>query len=122
MFRAALRQYLEEAAKRAVTDGALPDVPLPSVEVDVPRGRRHADYARNLPLALAPPPRGPPPPGETARPLAAPRETPPQQVARVEIAGAGFINFFLAPAWLHDLLRHIYSAGDTYGNRDLGRR
>ncbi|KRT77159.1 MAG: arginyl-tRNA synthetase, arginyl-tRNA synthetase [Armatimonadetes bacterium CSP1-3] len=120
MFRAALRQYLEEAAKRAVTDGALPDVPLPSVEVDVPRGRRHADYATNLPLALAR--TAGRPPREIAQAIVDALEIPPQQVARVEIAGAGFINFFLAPAWLHDLLRHIYSAGDTYGNRDLGRR
>src|SRR4030066_6335 len=80
MFRAALRQYLEAAAKRAVTDGALPDVPLPSVEVDVPRGRRHADYATNLPLALAR--TAGRPPREIAQAIVAALEIPPQQVAR----------------------------------------
>ena len=98
--------------------GALPTVPLPEVEVDVPRGRRHADYASNLPLALARicgrPPR------EVARALVDALEVPPQQVARVEVAGAGFINFFLAPAWLHELLKQIHAAGEAYGNRDLG--
>src|SRR3990172_11441733 len=102
MFRAALRQYLEAAAKRAATAGAPPPPPPPRP------GPGPRPAAR--------------PPGEIAQAIVDALEIPPQQVARVEIAGAGFINFFVAPAWLHDLLRHIYSAGDTYGNRDLGRR
>ncbi len=118
MFRAALRTYLEAAARRAMAAGALPAVPLPEVEVDVPRGRRHADYASNLPLVLAR--SAGRPPREVARVLVDALELPPQQVTRVEVAGAGFINFFLAPAWLHELLRHIHAAGEAYGSRDVG--
>jgi arginyl-tRNA synthetase len=119
MFREALRRYLEEAARRAVAAGRLPDVPLPPVEVEIPRGRRHADYASNLPLALGP--AAGRPPREIADILFAALEIPPDRVARVEIAGPGFINFFLAPAWLHVLLRQIHAAGQRYGDRDLGR-
>ncbi|MBI3975220.1 MAG: arginine--tRNA ligase [Armatimonadetes bacterium] len=119
MFKEALRRYLEEAARRAVARGALPDVPLPPVEVEVPRGRRHADYASSLPLALAKPAGRPP--REVAQALVDALEIPPAHVSRAEVAGAGFVNFFLAPAWLQELLRRIHAAGDRYGNRDLGR-
>src|SRR5574341_496643 len=119
MFKAALRRHLEAATQRAVTGGRLPNVPLPPFEVEVPRGRRHADYASNLPLALAG--AAARPPREIAQILVDALEIPAEQVARVEVAGPGFINFFLAPSWLHDLLRQIHAAGDGYGDADLGR-
>jgi arginyl-tRNA synthetase len=45
-------------------------------------------------------------------------------LARVEIAGPGFLNLFLAPTWLHDVLRTVVTEGDAYGRgTDLaGRR
>jgi len=118
MFKAALRQHLEAAFRRAVARGTLPDVPLPPIEVEVPRGRRHADYASNLPLVLAK--AAARPPALIARALIEALEIPAAQVGRVEAAGAGFINFFLAPAWLQELLRAIHAAGADYGNSDLG--
>lgn len=119
MFKEALQRYLEDAARRAVARGTLPDVPLPPVEVEIPRDRRHADYASNLPLALARAARRSP--REIADILVNALEIPPQHVARVEVGGAGFINFRLAPAWLHDVLRQLHAAGDRYGDQDVGR-
>ena len=41
-----------------------------------------------------------------------------------EIAGPGFLNLFLAPTWLHDVLRDVVAAGDRYGRSTIlaGRR
>ncbi len=119
MFKEALRRYLEEAARRAVARGSLPDVPLPPVEVEMPRGRRFADYASGLALALAKPAGRPP--REVAQALAGALEIPPGRVTRVEVAGPGFLNFFLAPEWLQELVRRIHAAGDHYGTQELGR-
>jgi len=43
------------------------------------------------------------------------------QVAKVEIAGPGFINFFLAPGAYHAELRRILAEGDAYGRNDSGK-
>jgi arginyl-tRNA synthetase len=43
---------------------------------------------------------------------------PPPHVERVEVAGPGFLNFFLSPSWLHDVLREVVAAGDAYGRGD----
>ncbi|MGH7418462.1 MAG: arginine--tRNA ligase, partial [Candidatus Rokuibacteriota bacterium] len=87
MFKEALRRYLEDAAQRAVARGALPQVPLPPVEVEMPRGRRHADYASGLPLALAKPVGRSP--REVAQVLVDTLEIPADEVTRVEVAGPG---------------------------------
>ncbi|HEV8338023.1 MAG TPA: arginine--tRNA ligase [bacterium] len=119
MFKEALRRYLEEAARRTVARGVLPDVPIPPVEVEVPRGRRIADYASGLALALAKPVGRPP--REVAQLLVDGLEIPSAHVTRVEVAGPGFINFFLAPSWLHMLVRRIQEAGERYGDAEAGR-
>ena len=41
-------------------------------------------------------------------------------MAKVEIAGPGFINFFLAPAAYHDEVRRIMAEGDAYGRSASG--
>jgi arginyl-tRNA synthetase len=42
-------------------------------------------------------------------------KTPPPHVERIEVAGPGFINFFLAPTWLHEVLTDVVAAGEQYG-------
>ncbi len=38
---------------------------------------------------------------------------PPPHLERVDVAGPGFLNFFLSPSWLHDVLREVVTAGDS---------
>ena len=39
-------------------------------------------------------------------------------MAKIEIAGPGFLNFFLDPSWTYDVLREAVAAGDRYGHSD----
>ena len=39
----------------------------------------------------------------------------PRHVERVEVAGPGFLNLYLAPSWLHDVLRAVVAAGEDFG-------
>jgi arginyl-tRNA synthetase len=50
--------------------------------------------------------------------------SPPPHLDRVEVARPGFLNFFLRPSWLHDVLREVVTAGEAYGRGDAlhGRR
>src|SRR4051812_5474380 len=92
---------------------ALP-VPAGGVEVTPAKSREHGDWQSNVALVLAREAKTSP------RDLAAriveglaPGAAP--HVERTELAGPGFINFFLAPSWLHDVLRAVIAAGDEYG-------
>ncbi|HEU5262593.1 MAG TPA: arginine--tRNA ligase [Gemmatimonadales bacterium] len=77
------------------------------------------DYSTNLALLVAK--QLGEQPREVAERLVAALELPPGLVRKVEIAGPGFINFFLVEAQLAAVLPAILTAGDRYGRRDTGR-
>ncbi len=82
------------------------------VELERPTDPAHGDYATNAALRLAPRERRPP--RELAGELAeAARALP--AVERAEIAGPGFVNLWLGPAWYGDALGDILIAGGRYG-------
>ncbi len=89
--------------------GAAPD----DVSVERPRSREYGDYATNVALRLA---RGAGrPPREVAEAIAARlRETP--TIARVDVAGPGFLNITLVAAALGAIAATIVEAGDRYGH------
>jgi len=76
------------------------------------------DYSTNLAL-LAAKQLGESP-REVAERLVAALELPPGLVRKIEIAGPGFINFFLVEAQLAAVLPAILAAGQRYGRRDTG--
>ncbi|HEV2111917.1 MAG TPA: arginine--tRNA ligase, partial [Gammaproteobacteria bacterium] len=86
--------------------------------VERTRDRKHGDFATNVALTLAKSA------GRKPRELAEEivRALPASGfVARTEIAGPGFINFFLAPGAYHGELQAIFTAGDSYGRNDSGK-
>ncbi|HYR68811.1 MAG TPA: arginine--tRNA ligase, partial [Candidatus Dormibacteraeota bacterium] len=110
--------YLIDRLQAAIgkTGLALPEgVP---VEVEVPREAEHGDWASNVALALAKSARRPP--RDVAKSLIEALEVDPTVVAAVETAGAGFLNFRLAPEWLQGTVRKILAEVDTYGASEAG--
>jgi arginyl-tRNA synthetase len=107
----AIRAALVQAASRL---GA-PDV---DVALERPRDPTHGDLATNLALTLAKTlgqkPR------VIAERLIASLELPSGLVRKTEIAGPGFINFFLAEAQVVGVLPTIITAGADYGKSDVG--
>jgi arginyl-tRNA synthetase len=109
-----------EAICAALADAAARlGAPAAVVELERPRDRAHGDLATNLALTLArtlgQPPRA------VAERLVDALVLPPGLVRKVEIAGPGFINFFLAAAPLAGVLEAILAAGGGYGRSDTGR-
>ncbi len=94
----------------------LPD-PLPAVEVDRTRAKEHGDFACNIALSLAKA-AGVKPRALAERIVAA--LSPSEQIARIEVAGPGFINFYLRPDALHDVVNSILSQGFNYGRSMVG--
>ncbi len=85
---------------------------------DVPREEAHGDYASNVAMALARSARRRP---RDLAELIAKHLSPLPAVDRVEVAGPGFLNVFLAPAWCREGLREVLGSGDSYGSSDRGR-
>jgi arginyl-tRNA synthetase len=117
-----IRDELAAAVERAVHAAGLPP-PRGGVELSPPRQREHGDWATNVALQLAKPA------GRAPREVAAAivdrlTADPPAHLERIEVAGPGFLNFHLAPTWLHDVLRAVVAAGEGYGRSDrlTGRR
>jgi arginyl-tRNA synthetase len=82
------------------------------VELERPASSEHGDYATNAALQLAPERKKPP--REIAEELVAQAESL-AGVERAEIAGPGFVNLWLSPAWYREALSEILDAGERYG-------
>ena len=103
---------------------ALAQAGLPTVDEclwEVPRQVEHGDYAANVAMQLARAAKKAPRQIAEAIVRNFPRIP---EVERVEIAGPGFLNVFLSPAWCASTLRDVLAAGDRYGRSDAmaGRR
>ncbi len=115
-----IRDDLTAALLRAV---AAEHLAAPAtVQLEVPRQREHGDWSTNLALQLAKPAGRPP--RELATELAARIQAEVgagtvRHLTAVAVAGPGFVNFHLAPGWLHDVLREVVSAGERYGTSEV---
>ncbi|MBI2537653.1 MAG: arginine--tRNA ligase [Gemmatimonadetes bacterium] len=83
-----------------------------------PREESHGDLATNLAMKLAPQLRRKP--RDVAQEIIDRLALPPGVVTRVEIAGPGFINFWLATGAVADALRQVMAAGVAWGRSDAG--
>jgi arginyl-tRNA synthetase len=116
--KAHLAQLLTDAVTRLQTDGALPADITPTVMIERTRDRSHGDYASNLAMLLAKPARRKP--RDIAEQLVAAIEAG-GHVEKVEIAGPGFINFFLGPEAWHAGINDILAQGDQFGRSEYGK-
>ena len=83
------------------------------VPLERPASAEHGDFATNAALQLAPERKQPP--REIAEELAQ-QAAGHELVERAEIAGPGFVNLWLAPAWYEQAVAEILEAGDSYGS------
>jgi arginyl-tRNA synthetase len=115
----ALRDLVLRALRTLQADAVLPaDIEWPNFVIERARSREHGDFATNVAMLLAKPARAKP--RELAEKLVAalPANT---LVGKVEIAGPGFINFFLAPAAYHAEAGRMLSEGHAYGRNTSGK-
>jgi len=90
-----------------------------AVELERPRDPAHGDVATNLALTLAKSLKQKP--RAVAERLVALVQLPQGLVRKIDIAGPGFINFFLAETQLASVLETVLAAGDRYGRSEVGQ-
>jgi arginyl-tRNA synthetase len=116
-----LKQEIEKLLTLAVhglqAGGVLPDSIDFKVDVDRTRQKEHGDFATNLALVLAKP--AGKPPRELAGLIVKALPASPLLV-KTEIAGPGFINFFLAQHAQLNVIDAVLDQGDRFGHSDAG--
>ena len=116
--KASLRALVDQGIAALRTAGTLPaDVDIPAFVVERPKDRSHGDFSTNVAMTLAKAARTNPRALAQALVAALPAS---DDVAKVEIAGPGFINFHLAPQAYTRELREIVARGAAYGRNDSG--
>lgn len=111
-----LKNHLQQLVREALTalchEENLQPYPDVSIKIEKTRDGRHGDFATNIAMLLAA--RTGDKPRELARKIV--RHLPQSDmVARTDIAGPGFINFFLETHAFMQNIADILEAGETYG-------
>ena len=116
-----IAELLSAAIEALKSQNLLPADLEASIQVDNTRDKAHGDLATNLALTLAKPARKSPRDIATALVAALPAS---ELVKKVEIAGPGFINFYLSDASTNTLLRAVLEQKEQYGrsNEGAGRK
>ena len=113
----ALHTLVLRAIEALRVDGTLPDGDPPSFVIERTKNRDHGDFATNAALLLAKPAARKPRDLAAALVAALPADP---MLAKVEVAGPGFINFFLSPAASHAEVRRVLAQGADYGRGNAG--
>lgn len=116
-----MKQHLENLIQKAVKQlqelGELPSIPA-FIQIDATKDKQYGDFASNIAMILAKSAQ------KTPREIAE-RITqvlpPSSYVQKVEIAGPGFINFFLSPQALYESVPKILEEKENFGRSALGR-
>lgn len=110
---------LHAALSSAVEAGELeaPTVP-PSTVLEIPKVEANGDFSTNLAMTMASMQKRAP--RDIAAVLMSHLKDPDGLLAKVDIAGPGFVNFFVQPHRWYDILRAVHAEGRRYGRSRLG--
>ncbi|HEX3010535.1 MAG TPA: arginine--tRNA ligase [Syntrophomonadaceae bacterium] len=115
-----LQELIIRALKGARDEGIIQFEQIPDFVIEVPADREHGDFAANIAMLLAR--QAHMAPHKIAEIIVQhlPADT---QLNRVEVAGAGFINFFLNPVWIYQIPALVLKLENNYGSSPrLGRK
>jgi len=113
-----LQGRVRKCLESCYADGSMTSGRVPEIIIEVPAHSEHGDFASNIAMLLAKDEKKPP--RKIAETIVAHLDGE-DIFGRVEIAGPGFINFFLKKDVWHETLRSISAAGDSYGRSLVGQ-
>ena len=113
-----IKQIVLEAAQRAVEKGELPSDQIPDMEIEAPKHTAQGDFSSNFAMVSAGIQRMAP--QKIAQAIVSNMESL-DYIEKIEVAGPGFINFFLANAAWHPVIDQILVQDKGFGASKMGR-
>ena len=117
--KAQVKEIIMGALGRLVGEGKLPAEPLPPFQVTIPADNSHGDFSANTALvsakALKSNPRA------VAQMIVEAAVLDGTDFSKIEVAGPGFLNFFIGGKWFADVVKNAAALGGDYGKTDLGK-
>ena len=119
-FKEKLGLIIQSALKSAVSAGDLQPVDFSkSISLERPKIPTHGDYSTNIAMTMAAPQKRAP--REIANIIMDHIEDQSRLISQMEVAGPGFINFFIALDKWYEVLRAVRDGDKTYGTSQIGR-
>lgn len=113
-----LYEAIENAVKSAIENGDLPQADTPKFIIEKPADKKNGDFSSNIAMAGARAFHAAP--RMIAEAIVKNFSLDGGYIDRCEIAGPGFINFYLSDKYYSDVLKDIVASGDSYGRSDYG--
>ena len=114
-----LRELIMDALGKLTAEEAVPAVPLPDFNIEIPADKSHGDFAANTAMVCAKAFRLPP--RKIAELICDKIDLNGSLFERSEIAGPGFMNFFLGRKWFSDVVENVLSEKENFGKTELGK-
>ncbi len=111
-----IESYLQNKIDKCLQELSYPHI---AYIFEIPKAEAHGDLSTNIAMLLAGQLKLPP--YKIARTLVDALDLPDETISRVEIAGPGFINFFLSPTYLWQVVHSILTEGQQYGKNNSGK-
>ena len=108
-----LRSEIEQGILQAKADGRFDFADMPAFVVEVPKDKTHGDFATNAAMMLTK--QAKMKPRDIAQAIVDSLNKDSKLIEKVEIAGPGFINFYLSNNWMYDILPQVESMDEKYG-------
>ncbi len=117
--QALLKSCITDAVNKAIESGALPQSEIPEFIIEQPADRKNGDFSSNIAMAGArafhQAPRA------IAQAIRDNISLDGSLIEKYEIAGPGFINFYMADDYYSEILKDVVESGDSYGKSDYGK-
>ncbi|AIC96301.1 arginine--tRNA ligase [Shouchella lehensis] len=116
-----MKQSLQTEIKHAIIKAGLAtEEEVPEIFLEVPKEKAHGDYATNVAMQLARIAKKAP--RQIAESFTEQLNKEKAKIEKVEIAGPGFVNFFLDNSYLREIIPTVLAAGERYGESDAGKQ
>ncbi|MFD2673420.1 arginine--tRNA ligase [Marinicrinis sediminis] len=114
-----VKQTLIQQIHQAVDAAAIVDsTEIPDIQLEVPKEKEHGDFSTNIAMQLTRMAKRNP--RQIAEAIVAKFQTGEAGVSKIEIAGPGFINFYMDRSYLHQVLPEVLSQGEQFGRSQFG--
>ncbi|QYG90387.1 arginine--tRNA ligase [Bacillus atrophaeus] len=114
-----MKDVLKEEIKAAVLKAGLAEEnQIPNVILETPKDKTHGDYSTNMAMQLAR--NAKKAPRQIAEDIVASFDKGKASIEKLDIAGPGFINFYMDNQYLTKLIPSVLEAGEAYGETNIG--